>query len=210
MVNQQYMDSEKKKRKGLFTNAEVGQEVMLFKSTGFVKPVKVKEWTPQYLYVDHPFDCSHELAFHIEHGIAEWGEFYILPITPGVLQKYNDWVYMHKVAKKVKRFENYGFLSQQELQVIDDIVSSKGLIRAGESGELEGLLAELRSLGVSSFPFVEYHSHERADCYKILNPFTQYDEEKHVLCRVDEGFIKALKNAVKIFRKINNPGAAGS
>lgn len=45
--------------------------------------------------------------------------------------------------------------------------------------------------------FIEYYSHEGCDCYKILNPYTKYREEKIVLGRVDEGLEKAKAGAVK-------------
>ena len=46
-------------------------------------------------------------------------------------------------------------------------------------------------------PYVDYYSHEMADCFKIDNPFTDYAKDTIVLCRVDEGFSKAVKNAIK-------------
>lgn len=46
--------------------------------------------------------------------------------------------------------------------------------------------------------FPEYYSHEGCECYKILNPFTEYAEEKIVLCRVDEGIERAKCEASRI------------
>lgn len=57
-------------------------------------------------------------------------------------------------------------------------------------------IAELNKLGFN-LPFIEYYSHEQSDCFKILNPYTQYREEKFVLCRVDKGFTYALDEALK-------------
>lgn len=40
--------------------------------------------------------------------------------------------------------------------------------------------------------FIEHYTHEGCNCYKVLNPFTSYAEEKHVLCRESEGYEKAV------------------
>ena len=45
--------------------------------------------------------------------------------------------------------------------------------------------------------FIEYYTHEKCDCYKILNPFTGYRQEKLVLCKVDEGLDLAKERAKK-------------
>lgn len=39
--------------------------------------------------------------------------------------------------------------------------------------------------------FIEYYAHEQCNCYKILNPWTRYQEHKLVLCPVSEGIEKA-------------------
>ncbi len=36
--------------------------------------------------------------------------------------------------------------------------------------------------------FKEYYSHESADCYKINLPWSEYKEEKVVLCKASEGY----------------------
>lgn len=61
-------------------------------------------------------------------------------------------------------------------------------------------IQELRSL-TSNFIFIEYYSHESADCWKIDNEFTEYARDKLVLCRVDEGIEKALDIALDIISK---------
>jgi hypothetical protein len=43
--------------------------------------------------------------------------------------------------------------------------------------------------------FIEYYSHEKCDCYKILNPFTRYKRHIIVLCKVSEGLEKARQLA---------------
>lgn len=49
--------------------------------------------------------------------------------------------------------------------------------------------------------FIEYYSHEAADCYKILLPWPIYHEEKVVLCKVSEGLEKAKLLAQGILLK---------
>lgn len=46
--------------------------------------------------------------------------------------------------------------------------------------------------------FVEYYLHEQCECYKVLNPWTEYREEKLVLCRVNEGLTKAKQTAMSV------------
>lgn len=43
--------------------------------------------------------------------------------------------------------------------------------------------------------FLEYYYHEDCRCYKVLNPWTKYAEDKRVLCREDEGYELALIRA---------------
>lgn len=50
-----------------------------------------------------------------------------------------------------------------------------------------------------NIPFIEYYTHLYTDCYKILNPFTEYAEEKTVLCTVSDGFEHALDLAIMYF-----------
>lgn len=50
-------------------------------------------------------------------------------------------------------------------------------------------------------PFIEYYSHNEGECYKILNPYTKYSQEKVVLCSIREGFMKALEKAFPIAQK---------
>jgi hypothetical protein len=57
-------------------------------------------------------------------------------------------------------------------------------------------IAKLLSI-TSNFPLVEYYSHERADCFKILNEYTSFREDKIVLCLVSDGFEKALDIAIE-------------
>ncbi|MFA5696569.1 MAG: hypothetical protein WC917_03955 [Bacilli bacterium] len=40
--------------------------------------------------------------------------------------------------------------------------------------------------GIRDFPFIEYYSHENAECWKFKNPFTKYAEEIMVAGRVDD------------------------
>lgn len=45
------------------------------------------------------------------------------------------------------------------------------------------------------FIFIEHYTHTGEAMYKILNPYTNYKEEKLVLCSVNEGIEKALDMA---------------
>lgn len=45
------------------------------------------------------------------------------------------------------------------------------------------------------FIFIEHYTHTGEAMYKILNPYTDYKEEKLVLCSVNEGIEKALDMA---------------
>jgi hypothetical protein len=56
----------------------------------------------------------------------------------------------------------------------------------------------------SNFLFVEYYSHERCDCWKIKDEFTEYRESKLVLCKVEEGFEKALDFAIEYLQVSKN------
>ena len=64
-------------------------------------------------------------------------------------------------------------------------------------------IAELREL-TSEFIFIEYYSHENCDCYKILNEFTSYNQDKIVVARIDEGIEKAIQRAIEIISKRKN------
>jgi hypothetical protein len=44
----------------------------------------------------------------------------------------------------------------------------------------------------NQFIFIEHYTHTGEAMYKILNPYTNYKEEKFVLCSVREGIEKAL------------------
>jgi len=50
-------------------------------------------------------------------------------------------------------------------------------------------------------PFLEFYPHEHCDCFKILNPYTKYGEEKLVLCREEESFEKAIDIALPYAKK---------
>lgn len=64
-------------------------------------------------------------------------------------------------------------------------------------------IAELREL-TSEFIFIEYYSHEKCDCYKILNEFTTYNQDKIVVARIDEGIEKAIQRAIEVISKRKN------
>lgn len=49
--------------------------------------------------------------------------------------------------------------------------------------------------------FIEYYSHDKCDCYKVLNPWTDYAEEKLVLCKVSDGIEKAKELCEVVLRE---------
>lgn len=49
--------------------------------------------------------------------------------------------------------------------------------------------------------FIEYYSHEGCDCYKTLNPWTDYNKETIVLCRIDEGLEKAKTLCIQVLHR---------
>jgi hypothetical protein len=49
--------------------------------------------------------------------------------------------------------------------------------------------------------YIEYYYHEKADCYKIDNPWTEYQKETMVLCKVSEGIDLAREKAKKVMAK---------
>ena len=76
--------------------------------------------------------------------------------------------------------------------------------------EFRAIIADLRALEdatrlpepssyntAKSAIYVEYYSHESADCYKIDMPFTKYRKDTLVLCLVSEGIEVAKERAVR-------------
>ena len=49
----------------------------------------------------------------------------------------------------------------------------------------------------TEFIFIEYYPHTKVDMYKILNEYTEYGQEKLVLCSIDDGIELALNSAYK-------------
>lgn len=47
--------------------------------------------------------------------------------------------------------------------------------------------------------FIEYYPHEHSECYKILNPWTIFREEKIVLCPISDGLDKAKEIATATY-----------
>lgn len=61
--------------------------------------------------------------------------------------------------------------------------------------EIDNKIKQLRSI-TSNFLFIEYYSHKESDCWKIMNEFTRYNNDKIVLCKLDEGIEKAIDLAI--------------
>jgi hypothetical protein len=83
-----------------------------------------------------------------------------------------------------------------EIQLDNAINTAYDLGR--NENEIEKLSLQLIELAQGNFVFVEYYTHTNSDCYKILNPYTKYKEDKQVLCKVEEGLKLALKTAVEV------------
>ncbi len=43
--------------------------------------------------------------------------------------------------------------------------------------------------------YIQYYSHEKSLCYKIDLPYTNYDKDIRVLCKVSDGYEKARELA---------------
>jgi len=61
-------------------------------------------------------------------------------------------------------------------------------------------IAQLLEL-TSNFLIVEYYTHSNAEMYKICNEFTDFREEKMVLCSVEDGIEEALNLAIPYIAK---------
>lgn len=46
--------------------------------------------------------------------------------------------------------------------------------------------------------FIEYYPHEGCECYKVKNPWTEFREEKMVLCPVADGIERATILAAQV------------
>ena len=65
---------------------------------------------------------------------------------------------------------------------------------------IDDKINQLREL-TSNFLIIEYYTHTGKDMYKVLNEYTDYKEEKIVLCSVEEGLEKAIDLALVIITK---------
>lgn len=61
---------------------------------------------------------------------------------------------------------------------------------------IDSKILQLRNL-TDKFLFIEFYSHENCDMFKIINEYTDYKEDKIVLCKLSEGIEKALDLAIK-------------
>jgi hypothetical protein len=59
--------------------------------------------------------------------------------------------------------------------------------------------SKIRTLHVhhGKFVFIEYYAHTSCLAYKIINPWSEYKEDKLVLCSMNHGIEKALDLAIK-------------
>ena len=49
--------------------------------------------------------------------------------------------------------------------------------------------------------YKEFYSHEKCLCYKIDLPYTDFDKDIRVLCKVSDGYEKARKLAKEVVLK---------
>jgi len=57
-------------------------------------------------------------------------------------------------------------------------------------------IKQLRAI-TSNFIFVEFYLHTNCEMWKIMNEYTNYNQDKLVLCPLDEGIEKALDLAIE-------------
>ena len=65
---------------------------------------------------------------------------------------------------------------------------------------LDEKIKELVSLD-SGFIYVEWYAHTNCLMYKISNAYTDFMEDKHVLCPLDDGIEKAVDLAIPIIER---------
>jgi len=64
--------------------------------------------------------------------------------------------------------------------------------------EIDVKIQHIIELGVYGLPYVQYYSHEQADCFKADKLNSEYLKDTMVLCKVSEGFSKAIEILLEI------------
>ena len=70
-----------------------------------------------------------------------------------------------------------------------------------EIGRVETKVLKLRRITKEKI-FTEYYTHEKSECYKILDEFSEYSESKLVLGKVSDGYEAALDEAIRYLTKL--------
>ena len=65
---------------------------------------------------------------------------------------------------------------------------------------IDDKIKQLREITTEQ-PFIEFYTHSECEMWKINNEFTNYNQDKLVLCTVEEGFEKALDIAITYIDK---------
>jgi len=65
---------------------------------------------------------------------------------------------------------------------------------------IDDKISELIELN-NEFLLIEYYSHTQCEMYKIRNVYTEFKEEKIVLCPISDGIEKALDIAISEINK---------
>lgn len=111
-----------------------------------------------------------------------------------------------KTITSAKYDDNIVFL-EYEISVIKEKVlegiKSKNNIRPKKDElilTIDNKIKQLREITTEQ-PFIEYYTHSGCEMWKINNEFTNYNQDKLVLCSVEEGFEKALDIAITYIDK---------
>ena len=68
------------------------------------------------------------------------------------------------------------------------------------SSHIDNKIDKLRHLSKGRMVYIEYYSHENCECYKIDNPYTEYNKDTIVLCHISDGLLSALNIAIKALK----------
>lgn len=112
-----------------------------------------------------------------------------------------------KTITSAKYDDNIVFLGY-EISVIKEKVlegiKSKNNIRPKKDElilTIDDKIKQLREI-TTELPYIEFYAHSGCEMWKINNEFTNYNQDKLVLCSVEEGFEKALDFAISYIDKI--------
>lgn len=106
-----------------------------------------------------------------------------------------------KIITSAKYDDNIVFL-EYEISIVKEKVlegiKSKNHIRPKKDElilTIDDKIKQLRKI-TTELPYIEFYTHSGCEMWKINNEFTNYNQDKLVLCTVEEGFEKALDFAI--------------